>query len=237
MAKLKEKKLILKDEKDRDPLGEGRTYGLGFAFSKRDNNVIETAYPISPCREYLNDSLYSELTGKKVTIYGLKAFKQNLLDTENNKFYLVMAIMEKKNGKNYSEYVHYKRDLDNLESNYHNLQKFINKFEQKLNVDGETEIIKLEENRFVCISPIYWSKWTYLISLYTLLLRVGFFYKNGDIIEYLNNYDYCDEDRYQIKGVIDKIVKMFDIKTDDLPKQNFEEIKNPHSLGIVNQVI
>ena len=69
------------DKQNRGKLNEGRNYQMGFAFCKKvSNKVLETIQPISPCKDYLNDVVYSERTGKNVSAYGLNTSKLGLFD-------------------------------------------------------------------------------------------------------------------------------------------------------------
>ena len=60
-----------------------------------------------------------------------------------------------------------------LSSNYKNLEKLLNKFEEKLNLKSRTSII-LDEDTLILKAPIYWTKTTALISVYTLIIRCYF---------------------------------------------------------------
>ena len=212
----------------RGKLSEGRNWGMGFALAHKDGNSIVTNYSLSCCREYLNDCLFSELTGKKINIYGLQAEKKNLFDLKKNQGYMVFGIL---NYNRSGEYPNQRRDTKVLEDNYKNLQVFINSFEKRLGLKKLTKIFKLQENRFVSIFPLFWAQSTYLISLYSFLFRAGIHYGSGDVIDYLTNFNYEGDDKYMINSVLPKLNK---ILSGVIPKQNLNSIGQPHGIGIVN---
>jgi hypothetical protein len=216
---------ILIDKQDRSKLSEGRNYQMGFGFATKKGFTIELAYPISPCRDYLNDEVWSEVTGKSYSAYGLNSSKKNLF--KNNEAYLVFSIC--KQGRNLTEYSNYKRDYNMLAENYKNLQIFLNWFEDKLNVKQKTKITKLEDNKYLAVFDLFWSLETYKISLFTLLMRIGFFYKKGDCMEYLNKFEYNSDDKYLINTCIDKISRLL---KGEIPKQDLSKVYAPHNIGI-----
>jgi hypothetical protein len=215
------------NKQNRTKLEEGRNYGMGFALCKRDGKTITAAYPISPCRDYLNDEVYSERTGKPFKTYGLSSFKQDLF--QDGTAYLAFAICEKMESKqSFWKHKTYAKECE-LIKDYKRLQKFINWFEDKFKLTQKTEIFQIEDNQYVAKSPDFWTEGTYLISLYSLLLRVGIHYIDGDPMEFLENYQ-VDGDAYNVKPALPKIKKMIE---GSIPKQNLMIARNPHLLGIV----
>lgn len=218
-----------KDEEKRSKLCEGRNYGMGFALCRRENNNIITEMPISPCRDFLNDKVFSENTGKPFSIYGLNTEKTGAWD--NQKFaYLAFKICKK--GRNDDgDYENYKRDKDTLDNNWQNLALFINKFEDKLKLAEKTTIFKIKDGLFIAELPVFWVQYTYLISLYSLLMRDGFFYDGKkDIIQYLKDFSEDYEDKYLINSAFSNIEK---ILNGNIPKQDFSKGGTIHHIGIV----
>lgn len=216
---------VLVDKQDRNKLGEGRTNGMGFALAKRNGNEIELVQPVSPCKDYLNDVIYSEATGKPFLAYGLATEKRGIFEGGNA--YLVMSILNTKHSS--TPYPFMERDIAALENNFQNQQLLINWFEEKFGVAERTKIIKLQNNKFLAICPLFWTDATYKISLLSLLLRNAIFYKGGDPMEFLRNTKEDAQDVYSIKGALDKIALMLG---GFIPKQDLSTLKSVHNTGI-----
>lgn len=164
------------DNYDRSCLEEGRNYGIGYAFAERiDTDTYEAVQPISPCKDYLNDVLYAEVTGNILPkVYGFKYDKiRGLIGKEYA--YLVIGVYY-----NYKDsYYHkenYNREVDNLKSNYKNIESFLNQIEDKIGIEHKTEILEGNNNMFLVKMPVFWTQYLYLLSLYTLLIRSFQFY-------------------------------------------------------------
>jgi hypothetical protein len=214
------------DEHDRKLLGEGRIYGCGFAFCKREGKVIRAIQAVSSCREYLNDQLFSELTGKECSAWNMNCKQENIFN--DGKSYLVFGILEYRNG---GKYANYDRDYTALKSNWKNLEKLLNWFEKRLNLKEKTKIIPLTENRYLAIMPKFWVDALYKISLYTLIMRSGIFYTGGDPLEFLFTCKNDAENFMMIQRIKDKIEKLL---SGNIPVQNVNDINSPHGMGIVN---
>lgn len=214
------------DKQDRKKLAEGRDYGIGYAFCKFKKDTFTTVGAISPCKDFLNDQVYSEATGKPYKAYGYNARKKNIF--VDNKAYLAMSVCLK-GGTKLKEYPSYEIELNTVNDNYLNMAKAINFFEEAFNVNGRTEIHKLEENRYGIIAPSFWTEATYLISLYTLLLRMSLHYKEGDVMKYYN--DFKGNDSFHFNGIKDKLKKMM---AGNIPKQDFSAKFYVHGCGIVD---
>ena len=211
----------------RSVLAEGRNKGMAYTFAKREEDKLVSAYPLTCCKDFLNDEVYSEITGNPYNIYGLKSFKQNLFD-ENVGF---MVISIEKEGRDLIEYKGYLEDYKTLQSNYPNLQKFINYFEDKFKLEQKTVIGQIKENRYLVIVPMFWCEATYRISLYSLLLRIGMYW-NGeiDVLKFLYDFDKNSEDKYFVNSIKNKLQKMLD---GEIPEQDLSKLNNPHNEGII----
>lgn len=203
------------NNQNRKVLGEGKRSGIGFAFVKNtEKDVFETVMPISPCKDYLNDVVFSEMTGKPCSAYGFKYAKTDCF--KKSRAYLVAKICHHLDGNKYKQYDF---ELEALK-NYHNLTKFLNIFEEKLGLKTLTQTTMLEDDTLLFSVPIYWCKSTWLISMYSLLIRVGRWYKEDeDPIDYLVAFKVMMDDKYlldtafkNIKTVLEKkkIVQVFD---------------------------
>ena len=220
---------ILIDDTDRSILHEGRSTGLGFAPAQRKDNTLTLLQGISACKDFLNDWCYTFNTQKPCSFYGLKTTPIKDIFAYNE-LYLVMSILKHNNKSETAKYPNYDRDLNALETNYSNLQNFINWFEEKFGIKQFSKIIKLTDNKFLCIANLFWIDATYKISLLSLLLRNGIFYRGGDCMEFLNKTTEDAQDTYSIRAAIPKIKKMCE---GFLPKCDFDKIGRIHDYGIV----
>ncbi len=214
----------LVDNENRKKLSEGRNCGMSCGFAKREGDVFTMLMPLSACKDYLSDVVFSEITGKPYTIYGLTTTKTGAFS--NGEGYLVTGIL--KYQRTDDKYPNYDRDYEALAKNYENLVIFMNEFEKKLKLTQFTQITPLEENRYLVIVPAFWLTRTYLISLYALILRMGIFYKSGDVIEYLDKFNQNDTDVYMYNTIKAKMIRILD---GFLPEQDYGRIC-PHSCGI-----
>ncbi len=204
------------DKQKRAVLGEGRNRGVGYAFAKRTGDTLTTVCPISPCKDYLNDQLFSEATGKPYNACGLSTTKQDIFDTHA---YLIASIC-KQGCRELKEYPEYKADLAALEANHPAMQKAINWLEDQLKIDGRTSIEQIAANQYVIVTPLYWTQYTYLISLYTLVIRAALYWDGkGDPETYLTS-SLKDNDAYTIKQAWPKVKRMI---AGELPKQDFND--------------
>lgn len=224
--------MVIIDKQNRSKLNEGRDYQMGFAFLKKIAPVrlFETVQPVSPCKDYLNDVAYSEATGKVVTAYGLKTSKENLFDNEPYAF-MAIKILPRQGGDDYGTL---QQDTDNLNSNYKVLKSFMNYFDDELGLK-RTQIYKANDGMFVVKFDKAWAMYTYSISLFSLLLRVGQFYK-GDVsqMDFLKSFKAFNPDVYLVQNVLPKIIKILETKS--LPVQDLTTLKpgtGIHNFGIM----
>ena len=197
--------ITLIDKQDRRKLNEGRSYQMGFAFLKKTGNQeYETVIPITACKDYLNDVVWSEHVDKEISAHGLHYSKVGIFD--GNTAYMVISILPNLYG---SEYDGQKEDTKNLQENFKVLQEFMNYIEQLLLLDVKTSIEEIEHNKYLVTFSYEWCKGTYLISLYTLLLRAGQFYKEGDPLEFLEKFS-RGQDTYMVQQMYPKLKKLIE---------------------------
>lgn len=217
----------------RSLLCEGKNVGIGFAFAvQKDENTFETVAPISPCKDYLNDFVYSEITGNPVGIYGCNASKNDIF---KDGVFLAMKVCPHSLGTSYTTY---EKDKQDLNKNILGILKFLNKFERFLKFKERSEYIKIDEYEDVdkYTEEVYifklasnWIKATYLISLCTLLIRTGQTY-NGkqNVFEYITSIS----GDYTINSVMPKVHRF---KNEGIPEQDFDMLKSNsqiHNYGI-----
>lgn len=208
------------NKQDRQKLCEGRNFQMGFAFlKKKGKNSFETVQPVSPCKDYLNDIVWGEKFNKSITAYGLSYTPNGLFNDDDFAYILIGLLpqdrkipMEEFKGENCSYYPNMSKDLKNLSNNYKKLEAFINFFDNSLNLKPST-INKVAENSYIVSFDKEWASWTYSISLFSLLLRVGQFWDGKrDCMEFLENFKEFTHDSYLVKGSLPKIKKLLKSK-------------------------
>lgn len=215
-------------------LTEGRTRGLGFAFAQLKNgDELHAVHPISCCKDYLSDIIYSERTGRPYTIYGLTTAKLGLFEVMPG--YLVMRINQSMRStcssgwKVIEDYVGMDKDIAALEANHPNMQLMVNWLEEKLGLTERTKIEKIGPNLFVCHLPNFWTEYCYRISLLSFLVRVSMAWDGkGEALEFIRTIK--GEDAYFVGRVLPNIQAL--IKgtkvVQDMTRTGF----NPHDSGI-----
>lgn len=212
----------------RNVLAEGRNKGPGFCFCKLEGDQLIAVGPLSPCKDYLNDQVYSEITGKPYGAYGYNSVKTGCF--EGGKAHLVMSICQQ-GARNPQTYDTYEKEVEVLNQDHSKVQAFLNAIESDLKLTERTKVTLLAPNVCHIEAPIFWVQGTYLTSLYTLLLRVGFGYTpEVGWLAYaklgFKNY----EDNSYMGTALPKLQKMIEGK---VPKQDFTQSKHWHNEGIV----
>lgn len=219
------------DNQNRKVLGEGRNYQMGFGFCKRTEDGIETVSPISPCKDYLNDVVYCEHMGVQMTAYGLNYTGQGIFKN-TDKAYLAIQIKEYFHG---GPYPNMEKDTKNLAENIGNLEKFINFFDDVFGFDRTTIEPCSKEGVFIVTFSQNWCKYTYTISMFSLLLRVGqFFYADKEPMDFLENFNAFGPDTYLVKSALPKIKKLMELKAfPDFDLKTLSPGTPTHNYGIV----
>lgn len=218
---------------ERSNLNEGRNYGIGFSIlNKISNNKYETYLPFTACRDYLNDFSYVEYTKKEIgKIHGYDHKLLNCFDRKRY-FYIGVNTLHNNGGGHWAK----KDDAEKLLiSNKDNLENLINKVEDYIGLKTKSKVI-IDENTLIIKAPIYWSKTTVLISLFTLLIRCHFNIElnDSDLIEQLKaDKCYIVDDEY-MKGYIISFLEQKDkFKTTiDYNKLGIKDKADIHNFGI-----
>ena len=124
------------NKQNRGILSEGRNHGMGFAFCKCDGETVETIMPISPCKDYLNDVVYSERSGQDSLNHGLKTTKLGLFEDKQSA-YMVASICGR-GAKKPAAYAGMDGDIELLNNNFKNIEKAINWMEDRLKLEPTT---------------------------------------------------------------------------------------------------
>ena len=213
------------DNQQRSSLAEGRQYGMGFAFCKLEGEVLTTVGPLSTCKDFLNDQVYSENTGKDYRRWGYCATKTKCFD---GAAHLIISVLAYKGG---TTYAHLERDKAALEKNWLMIQSGINWLEQELHQEGRTQIKPLGEGIFWVKAPTFWVESTYMISLLSLTLRYLLHYDGKTLPEdFLSKPSENMEDTEYMKTAMTKIKIM---SKKGLPKQDFSVSIDYHNEGIM----
>lgn len=160
---------MIEDNFDRKILAEGRNFGFGFSIlEKSEDNKYKTLMPFTACKDYLNDFVFVERMNKPLDeIHGFKHKYTGKLQ-EQEFFYLGVKAVHYKGGAIYKKFEDIKSAL---ETNQVNLLNFLHKLEEYFNVQTRTEIDNYLEDTLILKVPIFWTDFSFLISLYTLLIR------------------------------------------------------------------
>lgn len=228
--------VVIKEVNKRGVLSEGRNTGMGFAFLKKEGDEYHTAHALSPCKDYLNDVVFTENTGYPLSVYGLSYKKKDIFD---GMAYMTVKMVKSHNSGSYRYSKDIEVDKAYLKNNYKNIQNLINHFEAQLEMKTQTIIEEANDDYFFMIVPLEWCVSSYAISLFSLLVRVAMVYEGGDVMEFLKGYNYNGEDVGLLKPSLPKLEKI--LETKKLPLQgdyNEEHVKNkqwtPHNYGIVS---
>jgi hypothetical protein len=218
------------DNQNRKVLGEGRNFGMGFAFLKKTGvGQYETVQPISPCKDYLNDVVYSEATGKPCTAYGLKYTKHDIF-TSKVEGYICFSILDYWDGKAYPKR---QEEIDLVKQNYKHIEALFNHFEKEIfHLKSRTRIYQIEDNLYLCKIPLFWCKATYRISLWSLLCRCAMWYDGSQSpMDYLKTVK--GPDQYLLSSVLPKIDRM---REGNIPEQDLAHMyggTQVHNCGVV----
>ena len=218
------------DKQKRGKLAEGRNYQLGFAFLKKVSpTTFETVQPISPCKDFLNDVVLSEKTGYNVKVFGLNYSKQGIF---NQSAFIVFKICDQGG----SPYPDMADDIERLTKNYKNIQIILNYIENELGIKNKSVIYSLDkDNMYVVKLSLEWVETTFLISLYSLLIRMGQYYDGTTTVE-----EFLDKGDTKIEASLwaSAKPKYQAILAEGRPKQYFSFYsKDPagiHGMGILN---
>ncbi len=194
-------------------MAEGRSYGIGFAFLKKVEDGYQAVQPISPCKDYLNDVIYSEATGKTFYAHGLTTKKEGCFA---DGAYLVFQSCPFKFGEKHGDY---DKEVGLLEKNLTNAQKLINDIEKLLKLEELTELVNVETNLVFAKIPKAWVSSTWAISLWSLIARNSIFSDGGDPFEELGKVKNSTEKIY----INSAMARLKEFINSGLPKQVWPE--------------
>lgn len=225
------------DTQSRSKLSEGRTSGMGFGFlRKKDESNFETIMPVSPCKDYLNEVVYTENTGVPTSAYGFKYDKK--LDIFTDNIFMAIKMMPDKQG-NYNYANSLSGDQKKLKDQAKNIEKIMNDLEQKLGISDRTCIFEANDHFFLVKAPLDWKMSTHTISMYTLILRAALTHKGEMTIQgILDSYDGIQMEKSMINAT-SKLIKEI-IEKNELPDQKMKHDSSthfsPHNYGIMHLI-
>lgn len=183
------KPIKIVEKHDRNKLSEGRTTGMAFGFLKKiSDEEFHTIQPLSPCKDYLNDVIYSERLKTSVSAYGLSCNHiGGIIDGEYS--YMGIKIVGYQSKNTMSVYPNLEKETEMLKNNYKHIEKLLNWIEEKIGVKP-TKIRKANDGYYRMKLPSYWTENTYLISLYSLITRMALTYDGSVTPEkFLDTYN------------------------------------------------
>lgn len=188
----------IKELQKRSKLNEGRSFGIGFSILNKIGKKFETYLPFTACRDYLNDFIFVE--SEKKEIGNAHGYRHKILNCFERKRFFFLGVNTLNKNNNNGLWDLKEEALVILINNYKNLESFINKIELDLGLKSKTTI-ELDEDTLIFRVPVYWSKRTPLISVYTLLIRC-FFNVEKDFVftedNLKNHKSFISEDSYYI---------------------------------------
>lgn len=221
------------DNTNRRVLSEGRNHQMGFAFCKKiDEDNYELVHPISPCKDYLSDVLWTEHVGKPISCCGLKYEKQGIYDGEVA--YMAIKICDYMSGNTYAGY---EADRKRLRENFKNLEMVVNHVEAEMALATKTSVLQTEDaDIFLLKLPHFWCQFPYLVSLYSLLVRVAQYYDGKKTPkEFLEGFS-SGRDMYLWQTAKSRLAYLVKCGIGEVPKQEMVEDlsrNHPHSSGII----
>lgn len=173
--------------KDKPMSEEYQVTGFHYAFLSENNKMC---HPWIKCRDFLQDALRNQLTGRNDQIYSFtyKPGSDPEIDTVNTRM-MVKRIPHPVTDEQLKEFE---------EMMTHALE-LIRHYEDTSDMTPKTELIKVADDSihpYLFVGPGEWSQSSVLISLYTFLIRLGYkkiAFKNGE--ELANAYVKLIEDK------------------------------------------
>lgn len=233
--------ITIVEKKDRGKLGEGRNNGMGFGFLQHiKDRTFHTVQPLSPCKDYLAEVVFTEKHDIPTKGCGLSYPKK--LDIFTDIAYMGIKLMPIHGSKYYSYGKTLETDVKLLAENYKSIQRLMNQFELELGLKSLTRIEPANDDYFLVTLSSEWCDSTHSISLYTLLLRVLMVATEDDkdIVDFLKGYEYHLGDK-QLLAQVNKKIELV-LKEKKLPPNTYPYSKSqmlamrgsPHNNGIVN---
>lgn len=203
------------DPYSRTNLNEGRDYGIGFSvLEEKAKNHFTPIHPFSACKDYLNDFLYIENTGRELDeIYGFKHEFINYFKNNKKLILGVRSLYYRCNGTEEEDYKWdgYDQSSTFIYNNKENLVMALNFLEHNI-FNSNTFLKDVEKNNTKCIgftndtivlelNPI-WTKTAFGISFITLFIRCFYnFDKKVTLENILKHTPYIPDDEMMFSNI------------------------------------
>lgn len=163
-------KISVEDKFDRSILGEGRNYGLGFSILKKESDTnYKALMAFTACKDYLNDFMYVEGTSNALGMaHGFKHNYTGILKDQDHFFVGLRPLHYKNRG---SKYPGFDKVKDALKDNSSNIISFLNKLETEFKCETLSRFEAYTDDILILRTPIFWSKFSFMFSMYGLLVR------------------------------------------------------------------
>lgn len=228
------------EKKKRSVLNEGRDNGMAFGFLQQvEDDTFHTVQPLSPCKDYLAEVVFTEKYDIPTRGCGLSYPKK--LNIFSNCAYMAVKIMPVCGSSCYNYSKSIANDIKLLEENFQHVERLLNNFEKQLGMKVLTTVAPANGGYFLVRFSSDWCESTHSISLYSLLLRVLMVATDSDkdIMSFLKDYSYHRGDKDLISSCMAKIELI--LKTKKLPPNTRKYSKatmlklmgSPHDNGIV----
>lgn len=166
-AKAAIKSIKVKMYTNRSYSEEYQVTGFHYAFVSSPENGSLMCHWWVKCRDFLQDALRNQLTGRNDQIYSF-AYKPGVdpeVDVKRTRM-MVKRVPQPQSADQKKEFD------DMMQSGL----KLINHYEKKYNFKPLSKIVKVDSTDYpvLFIGPGIWSKGSVMISLYTFLIRLGY---------------------------------------------------------------
>ena len=158
----------------RKNLIEGRNYGVGFCWCNHQGDTLTQINPISPCKDYMNDIVWSERTGKSGVFYNFSASPRGIWKGQDHGV-LMISVLDFFSGCPYERKA---KEIAYLEDHHDSVAKFLNHFEGIISkatgrTINPTQSVRVAKNQYAFFIDLFWTEQTYLISIYCNFLRLA----------------------------------------------------------------
>jgi hypothetical protein len=149
-------------------INEGRLVEMEFSFLEKQKTKFVTTMPFTTCKDFLNEKVFAEKYKKElIKIYGFSASYKKLF--ENKNCYLGFKIRDEE-----------KLNHELLINNSENILYLINHIEELFEFKSKSSLIvtstnqKIPKTVFILDLEPTWVTSTFLISMLSYLIRIGF---------------------------------------------------------------
>tara|TARA_R110000822_G_scaffold302649_2_gene426989 strand:+ start:38093 stop:38875 length:783 start_codon:yes stop_codon:yes gene_type:complete len=170
--------LTVKDTFKRSVLGEGRRYGVGFAFVApsciNTTKSFKALMPFSTCKDYLNDLAYCEHHNEELKeAYG---FEHKYTGIFKGKEYVFLGVkILNYNSIPNNSWKEYEEAFNLFMGNRSNMLTVVNKFEERVNLTEDRITIKgITKDTIVLKIPYIWFTNIAAVSALSLCIRCFF---------------------------------------------------------------